>query len=926
MALDAADLKDQFQNPPQSTRPRTWWHWMNGYVTKEGITADLESMKRIGLAGVQLFDAELGVEAKDIKPVPYLSPEHLDLLEFTASEAKRLGLEFTMVACAGWSELGAPWVESSWAMQRMVWSEKQVTGPAQFSEDLPALPSENDPIPPEKKKPAPAEHPNTASKTPPKAVDSCVVAYRSADANAVVAKEQVIDLTAKLDSNGKLTWEVPEGNWTIARFGSYPKGTMNHPARAEGTGFETDKLSAEATRKYFQEWLKQIGSSVEGGLNALLCDSWEAGDQDWTPGFIEAFKKLRGYDPVPYMPALLARTVGNKEISDRFLRDVKRTRADLVADQFYGELNGLITKKGLRFYCEAPGVGDHFGDKLQCKSRVDIPMAEFWTPNKTNQRPDVNAYTKHVMNVPDCKEAASSAHLLGKEIVAAEAFTSGGRHAPWQGDPYSLKAEADFHFALGITRFCFHTFAAQPYLDRVPGMTMAPFGQHFNRNATWWDHGGKEWIDYLSRCEYLLMQGQFVADVCLFYGEDAPVSGRSTWADTKAIPTGYDFDLCDAEALLKATVKEGRVTMPSGMSYRVVYVPERITAFSPELAAKIRDLVNAGATVLAARPTRAPGLNNYPACDEEVKRIASEVWGEGNAVDRKLGQGRIFAGKPLAEVLDTAGVKPDLLATPETPWGYRWIHRQIGEKELYFVSNQNPEAVKAEVSFRVAGREPQLWDAATGSVVAARGWRVEDGRTILPLTLDPSGSMFVLFDKQTQLQVGEPPREIVADKSLPIEGEWEVAFQAGRGAPAKARFEKLASWETNAEEGIKYFSGTATYTKTLEVPAVFTKKGNRIRLSLGEVQVIAEVSVNGKQLATLWKPPFTADLTGVLKKGRNTLEIKVTNLWPNRVIGDIKTKANPPIAQLIYPCHYYQKNQGLLPSGLLGPVALEVLK
>ena len=883
---------DAFRNPPDSARPRTWWHWINGYVTKDGITADLESMKRVGLAGFQLFDGDLGVQVPDLKSVPYLSPEYLKLLTHTAAESKRLGLEFTLVACPGWSELGAPWVEPSWAMQRMVWSEKSISGPAHFSEALPPLPPENNP------KPAKPEHPNQASAVPPQAVDSCVIAYPSGE----LEKNKVLVLTSKLDSTGKLTWDVPAGEWTIVRFGSYPKRIMNHPARSEATGFETDKLSAEATRKYFDELMKRIGPSVEGGLNAILNDSWEAGDQDWTPKFIEAFKTLRGYDPSPYFPAAMGRTVDSKETSERFLRDLRRTRADLVADQFYGEMNRLTTGKGLRYYSEAPGIGDHFGDKLQCKSRVDIPMAEFWNPNKINQT--IDAYAKHVLAIPDCKEAASSAHLLGKSIVAAEAFTSGGNHAPWQQHPFSMKAEADFEFALGITRFCFHTFAMQPWVDRAPGMTMGPFGHHFNRNTTWWNHGGKEWIDYISRCEYLLMQGRFVADVLLFYGEDPPVSARSTWADTKNIPAGYDFDLCDAESLLKASARDGRVTMPSGMSYRVLYVPERITAMSPEIAAKVHELISGGATVVAARPTRAPGLKNYPACDEQVKTIAAADWG-------------VF-GKPLTEVLEMSGVRPDVRIAPDTPRGYRWIHRKIDTCELYFISSQHPEPVKAEASFRVTGWEPQLWDASTGAIAVSRGWRIEKDRTIVPLALDPYGSVFVLFANPTQALAGEPVRESEILSSKPINGPWDVAFQPRRGAPEHAKFEQLTSWDCNPDDGIRYFSGTAVYTRTIEIP-----KGRRIRLNLGKVAVIAEIALNGKPLGTLWKPPFTVDLTGTANVGSNFLEIKVTNLWPNRVIGDLKSNANPPVAQLATPSQYYRRNQDLLPSGLLGPVLIE---
>ena len=921
----ADELTDGFRHPPDTARPRTWWHWINGYVTKPGITADLEAMKRIGLAGFQLFDGDLKVEIPELKSVPYMSQEYLELLRHTATEAKRLGLEFTMVACPGWSQLGAPWVEPDAAMQRMVWSERQVVGPTRFAEALPPLPASNEAVS-LKKKPRP-EPPNAASQTPPQAVDSCVVAYRLAEAGATPVINPVVDLTSKLGKDGILTWDVPEGKWEILRVGSHPMRTMNHPARPAATGLETDKLSAGATRNYFAEMMKRIGPSVEGGLKAFLVDSWEAGDQDWTPTFIQDFKRLRGYDPTPYMPVAIGKTVISKEVSERFMRDVRRTRADLVADNFFGVMNELIAKNGYSFYAEAPGIGNHFGDKLQCKSRVAIPMAEFWTPNRTNQA--IDAYAKHPIAIPDCKEAASSAHLTGKTIVAAEAFTSGGNHAPWQQHPFSMKAEADFQFAMGITRFCFHTFAMQPWLDRAPGMTMGPFGHHFNRNATWWEHGGREWIEYLSRCEYLLMQGRFVADVCLFWGEDAPVSALSTWPDTKNVPAGYDFDLCDAEMLLQARVRDGRVSLPSGMSYRVLYIPARITTLSPEMAAKVRELVSGGATVLAGRPGRAPGLKDYPQCDGQVRQIADEVWGDAAVVDRKIGTGRIISGKPLAEVLASAGIEPDVMLGPVTPRGYKWIHRRIEERnlDLYFVSSQHPEAVQAEASFRVTGREPEFWDAATGAIAPAKGWRVENGRTIVPLPLDPYGSLFVVFSRPATARAGEPPCAPAVVGSLPLNGAWTVAFPAGCGAPAQITMATLVPLHDHADEGVKYFAGTATYTKAFDMPAGFASGTNRVRLALGDVQVIAEVFLNGHAVATLWKPPFTVDVTQALKAGGNTLEVKVTNLWPNRVIGDLQAvPGKQPVAQLAVPSQYYKKNPALLPSGLIGPVVVETIK
>jgi hypothetical protein len=644
-------------------------------------------------------------------------------------------------------------------------------------------------------------------------------------------------------------------------------------------------------------------------------DSWEAGLQNWTEDMLKEFRARRGYDPAPYLPALTGRVVETAEVSDRFLWDFRRTIADMLADYHYAMPVESLRRRGIQVYGEAAGTNNPMmQDALQNKGLVDIPMGEFWIllPGATH-RPE---------HVTDVREAASAAHIYGKPLVATESFTS---FVPgWNDSPASLKWIGDHYMTFGVNRFVIHTSVHQPFKDRKPGFTLGPFGQHFTRNLTWAEQS-KGWISHLSRSSFLLQQGLFVGDLAYFVGEGIPAivySGENVNPRPKA-PAGYAYDYVNAEVLLKRmAVKDGRLVLPDGMSYRVLVLPDHLERMTLPVLEKIRDLVAAGATVVGPKPKKSPGLSGYPASEEELRSLANEVWGaaDGRTVlEHGYGKGRVYWGKPLADVLAALKTPPDFeYSRPRTDTTLESVHRQVADTHLYFVTNQKDREEDVEVRFRVDGKAPELWHPETGEIEPA-GYAIENGHTTVPLRLGPYESVFVVF-RQAATAASRPAPRPVSTIVATLQAPWEVSFPPNWGAPPSVRLDKLISWTEHSIEGVKYFSGTATYTTTLDAAKSWLRPGARLVLDLGTVKEVAELSVNGKPLGILWRRPFQADVTAALKPGPNRLEIKITNLWANRMIGD---QLLPEEKRYTFSTFKpYRKDSPLLGSGLLGPVTL----
>lgn len=722
----------------------------------------------------------------------------------------------------------------------------------------------------------------------------------------------VIDLTARLRPDGKLDWTPPAGDWTVLRLGWSLTGHTNNPAEPEATGLEVDKFDPAAVRRYIDRYFAmyqeatgaELGSK---GIQSLMTDSWEAGVQNWTPKIGEEFRKRRGYDLTPYLPVLTGRVVGSASASDRFLVDFRRTLEEMTADNHQKVLAEAAHARGMVYYTEVQGDTPRaIADGMTLKARSDIPTAEYWYRN-------FSAGPGQYSLKADMEEAASAAHVYGKPLAAAESLTVAALYDPWAFSPRMLKPVADEIFASGINRILYHESYHQPLVDKKPGLFLGLFGQFFNRNDTWAEDA-KPWIDYLARSSQMLQEGRYVADVAYFYGEERNLTELFRLGPNTDVPSGYRYDYINPEALLTLlSVRDGRLVTPSGMDYRVLYVPGHVTRWSLPALRKLRDLIAAGAVVVAPRPVGGLGLADR---DAEVRKIADQVWGKGTAQGRPFGKGRVYASAQLAPVLAERSVAPDFSYSGASA-GSRLLtlHRRSADADIYFVSNQQDRAETLEASFRVAGKVPELWRAETGKSEPL-SYRLDGERTVAPLKLEPHEAVFVVFRRPaTSPQRTAFTGQVAELRSL--SGPWTVSFEAGRGAPASATFDKLISWPESSDPGIRYFSGGATYAQTLDVPGDWLISGRKVQLDLGEVRELAVVSVNGKVVSTAWHAPYRVDLTGALRPGANRLEIKVVNLWPNRLIGD-KQPGAKPVA--FAPQSGYRANSPLLPSGLLGPV------
>jgi hypothetical protein len=728
----------------------------------------------------------------------------------------------------------------------------------------------------------------------------------------VVAKSGVVDLTAKLRAGGTLDWTPPAGDWVILRFGYSLLGITNHPATPEATGLEVDKLNRTYVKNYMNGYLdsykQTVGADYMGkrGIRYVINDSWEAGSQNWTDDMIAQFKKRRGYDPLPWMPVLTGQVVESAESSDRFLWDFRKTIGDLIADEHYGQVEASLHERGMGHYGESHESGRAFvADGMEVKKFNEVPMSAMWT-----QRPGVN-YERYNYNADD-RESASVAHIYGQNLAAAESMTAA--EAPWAWSPATLKPTADMELLNGINRFVIHESAHQPLVGKAPGMTLGPYGQWFNRNETWAEEAGP-WVDYIARSSYLLQQGHFGADLVYFYGED---SNLTAIFENKApdVPAGYGFDYINADGLIHMLkAMNGRITTKSGMSYQVLGLDPYSKHMSLPVLRAIHQLVEDGAVVAGPKPTDDPSLADDQA---EFHKLNDELFGDGAAV-HKVGKGTVYAGQSLTDVFNALKVAPDFDYTkPESDTRILFAHRRLADGDLYFVDNRNDRDETVDATFRVTGKAPELWHPETGSSEPA-SYRIADGRTTVPLHLEPWGTVFVVFRTPTKATSRTLPK-IVETELATVDGAWKVSFEAGRGAPDSITLDKLISWSDSADAGVKYFSGAGTYSQTIQASPDWFKKGAKLWIDLGDVKNLAEVTVNGKSLGIVWHTPYRVDATSALKPGSNEVMIKVINAWVNRLIGDQQPDATTKYT--FADVKPYKANSPLLPSGLLGPVRL----
>lgn len=966
------ELVNGFRNPPDDARPWVYWFWINGNITRVGITADLEAMRRVGIGGVLIME----VDGSPQGPVAFGTELWQGMLRFACQEAERLGLEVNMNDGAGWTGSGGPWNTPENSMQQVMYSEINVGGGRQFNEELPKPKIRKGGIPgteagdPEYYRdiaiiafPTPKNDifktDNIQLKagfrtisTPPahlnngnNAFQMLPVSATPAPDEAAINQAEIRDLTSGF-KDGRLTWDVPPGNWTIIRFGHGPTGATNHPAPTAGLGPECDKMSKEAVEIHFNRFLGNIMAAV-GPLTgktlvATHVDSWEVGYQNWTKAFPLEFKKRCGYDIEPFLPAMTGRIIGNTEITERFLRDLRFTISELIATNYAGHLRELSNKHGIKFSMEA--IDNTPFDEIRVGGQADLPQTEFWYRRESEAVGESGDCFMGVFRSYAWTPAmVSAAHIYGHKIIPSEAFTANPGEN-WLAHPALLKPQGDWAFCAGVNRFIFHRYAMQPWTDRKPGMTMAFWGLHYERTQTWWEET-KPWHEYLTRCQYLLQKGLFVADLLYMQAESSPNRFIPPCTDfsnpVPPDPPGYNFDGCTADVVFnRLSIQDGLIVLPDGMSYRAMVLPsagEQLMAgvMTLKLAKKLEELVNQGMVLIGPSPVKTPGLTDYPQCEEELKQIVGRLWGDSNSTgERKVGKGRVFAQGSPEEIISSMGIPRDFDCGK--PASFRYIHRRAENgSEIYFVSNKQNAGVEAICNFRVNNRRPEFWWPETGETeIPAIFWSGENNVTTLPVRLSEFGSVFVVFPPESShesdriinvLRNGNPLTKDIGSKirvsqrkgkfeslismageytlqsagkkefkiniatlpePLKITGSWNVQFAPGWGAPAEAQFRELTSWSDHADPGIRYFSGKATYHKKIHISRDLIKKDRLLFLDLGEVEVMAIVKVNGKEPDILWKKPYQLDITKVVHEGENTLELTVVNLWPNRLIGD----------------------------------------
>ena len=732
-------------------------------------------------------------------------------------------------------------------------------------------------------------------------------------ANETVSKSDVVDLASKMGADGTLNWTPPAGNWVVLRFGYSLLGITNHPATAEATGLEVDKLNRTYVRNYMDRYLdsykETVGADYMGrrGIKYVITDSWEAGSQNWTDDMIAQFRKRRGYDPLPWMPVLTGQVVESAEASDRFLWDLRKTIGDLIADEHYGQVQASLKERGIGHYGESHESGRAFvADGMEVKKLNDIPMSAMWT-----QVPGVNK-EQFGYNADD-RESASVAHIYGQNLAAAESLTAAA--APWAWSPSTLKPTADQELLNGINRFVIHESAHQPLIDKAPGLTLGPFGQWFNRNETWAEQAGA-WVNYLARSSYMLQQGHFAADVIYFYGEDSNVTAIFN-DKAPAMPPGYGFDYINADGLIhELNAGDGIITTKSGMSYRLLALDPYSKHMSLPVLRSIHKLVEQGAVVAGEKPTDTPSLADDAA---EFKKLNDELFGDGSGM-HSVGKGRVYAGLNAEAALKAMNIAPDFdHSRPQSDTRILFVHRKLTDADIYFLDNRNDRDETVDAKFRIAGKEPELWYAETGKSEPA-SYQISGERTTVPLHLEPWGTVFVVFRKPAKASSRTLPKPVETELAT-VDGSWNVTFQPGRGAPASFVLDKLTSWSDSQNKGVKYFSGIGTYTKTIQASPDWFKKGAQLWIDLGDVKNLAEVTVNGRSLGIVWHSPYRVDATSALKSGANEITIKVTNAWVNRLIGDQQPDATTKYT--FADVKPYKADSRLLESGLLGPVKLE---
>jgi hypothetical protein len=929
-----------FQNPPPQYGIRCWWWWLNGNVTKEAITRDLTEMKAKGFSGACIFDAG-GHNQRGNGDIPagplWGSEAWRDLYLHAINEAEKLDLVMSLSIQSGWN-LGGPDVTPEEAAKQTVVSELKVKGGRHLSLNLPmpkirdnyykdivilAIPDKKLtnrlPIRDFENKAATREVGWSVPETRPLLRDTTAT-----EGEEDAALKEVINLTPQymesndipnIGKNGFLEWDAPEGDWIIMRVGYTPTDSHVSTASGKWQGKVLDYMSETFFNRYWDTHvaplLKMIGDRAGKTLRYLQTDSFEAGGLNWTDGFEKEFSKRRGYDLTPYLPILAGKIIENRDVTARFLNDFRKTIGDCISDNHYRVFAEKSKKYGIGIQPES--AGPHAGpfDGLKNYSHSEIMMSEFWSPSPHR--------SKHIDRF-FVKQAASAAKIFNKQLVGAESFTTIGPH--WNDVIWSkMKSAADHEFCAGLNLVYLHTFTCSPKEMGLPGQEYFA-GTHFNPNVTWWNYS-TAFIQYLTRIQYLMQTGISQADVLYYYGDHVPNIGRFKEDDPAGALKGYDYDLINEDKLLELTVKNKELFLPHGVSYKVLVLPNH-KVLPLAVLRKIEQLKANGATIIGDKTeTTASLVGGIISAEKERELITNKLWNNTPL--------SIITNKSAKNVLLEKGIAEDCAFNNsiDTTFNFDFIHRKNGEEDYYFISNQMPYNTTTLATFRIADKQPELWNPVTGERRELMDFKQENGLTIIPLSFGIYESYFIVFRSPIKSELNKKTIKnnfIELADNQTLTGSWQVKFDTKWGGLPNVTFDSLYSWTKHKEDGIKYYSGTAIYTKTFNFktpqymahPYAF---GKGIFLDLGDIKDVgvAKIKLNGQDLGIVWCPPFRVNISGLLKKKGNILEIEVTNSWRNRLIGD---RTLPLDKQLTRTNITVKPEWQLEESGLIGPVKI----
>ncbi|HEC42520.1 MAG TPA: glycoside hydrolase [Bacteroides sp.] len=940
-------VKANFRAPEQASGVNCWWWWLNGNVNKAAITKDLEAMKSRNFHGAMIFDAG-GHNQRGNRDIPdgplYGSDPWNELFVFALDEARRLGLQMGFNIQSGWN-LGGPRVTPQYAAKQLSYSQAKVSGGNGVTIQLEQPESRDDFYKDIALLALPLQAPNKIQggiSDLDLKLSFRELGYSAPDCRFLlenrpgdnklreetftVNKNEIINLSSRMDEMGNLSWDSPAGEWTLLRIGYTCTDAHVSTSSNDWQGRVLDYMSKEAFDFYWNDVVEPIfeaaGDHIGTTLKYMETDSWECGGMNWTGKFPEEFMQYRGYDLISYLPIVAGFVVDDMETSNAFLADFRKTLADLVANNHYARFQEYAHKYGMGIQPES--AGPHAGpmDGIKNYGFSDIVMSEFWSPSLHRPQPSNRFYLK---------QASSAAHIYGKKIVGAESFTTIGPH--WNDELWhDQKSAFDHEICAGLNRMYFHTFTCSPPEMGLPGQEYFA-GTHVNPQVTWWDQSGA-FIDYMHRIQSVVQEGEFVADVLYYYGDHVPNVFPYKHSDPAGVMPGFDYDVTGETIFLQLEVDDGKIVVPGGVEYQVLVLPDH-KVLSLAVLEKLEKLVQEGATVLGHKPEKQVSLAGGSEGQKRFGELSDKIWGEivSDTGERSYGKGKVTWGMSARALLLSKEVPSDFdVLDNESKTDFDYIHYTMGERDVYFITNQTTERQKIKCAFRVSGKQPELWDALSGEIRKANAFSQEDGLTSIPLTLEPYGAVMVVFDgKIPAEEQGRSVRNYTDFETMAeITGEWTLSFDPDWGGPGSVVFPELMDWSQHPDQGIKYYSGAAVYRKSFAWEPEY-QKSKKYYLQLGSIKDvgIAEVKINGVSKGVVWTSPFRIEISEELKKGENTLEIKVVNSWFNRVAGDQMFPDKKQYTSTNIDLKYDFRGRPideipLEPSGLLGPVTIEV--